>query len=657
LTSSNPRVEQTEERQGNGALGSLVSAVKVALLSSGFALFGAYWIKYSSVLRQTCQVGEAVPPVPAMATLLFLVIAKLILDRLRLNRWLSHKELLATYVFVTIATVLPSIGAVRFLFSAITTPTYLRHQKTMAEILPHLPKWLALQNEEIVDAMYYGWEGGRVPWDEWAAPLMFWTLFLGAFLLTTGFIMGLLYRRWAEDERLRFPIATMALELAKTEQKGTGTAILLRDPLFWVGVGVVGIYNMFFMLPAIFPSLGTPPEHQQINIAAYFTTPPWSAGGQWYIRFNPMIFGLGYLVSTDVLLTIWATVVILKLEAVFMCSLGAPEYPLFHIKEQQGVGAFFALALVMLWAGRRRIWEAAAGLVPARSARSSSARPATGSLLGAIAGTALLFWLLCRCGMPPQLAALFLSYLLVSSLVQARIRAQSGVPRIWMLPWAAHVFPFVLGGGILFAWGGTRGVAVFALMAWMLNSYITAVPSYQMDALFIAEKSGIKKGHMMLVTAAAVLAGLALTYHTHLPAFYEHGAANINLPKAHYLGSVYEQAKEQSDPNMFRAFLISLGFITTCLLAIMRSRLFWLPLHPVGFAAGCVGGARLFAPILVIWLIKVAVLKWAGGGWYRRLWPLFLGIVIGHFFIAGVLWGGLSMTGIEMFERYKVGFW
>ena len=657
MTSANPLVEQIGDHEGGGALVHVASLVKVVVLSSAFALLGAYWIKYSSVLRQTCQVGEAVPPVPAVATLLFLVVAKLILDRLRLSKWLSHKELLATYVFVIIATVLPSIGAARFLFSAVTMPTYLRHQKNMMEILPYLPKWLALNNEEAVDAMYHGWEGGRVPWAEWAAPLMFWTLFLGVFLLTTGFIMGLLYRRWASDERLRFPIATMALELAKTEQKGTGTAILLRDPVFWVGVGLVGIYNMFFMLPAIFPALGMPPEHQQISISAYFTTPPWSAGGQWYIRFNPMIFGLGYLVSTDVLLTIWLTVVALKLEAVFMCSLGAPEYPLFHTKAQQGIGAFFALALVMLWAARRHIWQAAVGLVPGRRARSDADKPARWSLLGAVTGTLLLFWLLWKCGMPPQLAGLFLAYLLVSSLVQARIRAQSGVPRIWMMPWGAHAFPFVLGGGILFAWGGTRGVAVFALMSLMLSSYITAVPSYQMDALFIAERSGIKKGHMMLLTFAAVLAGLALTYHTHLPAFYEHGAVNINLPQAQYIGSVYELAKEQPDPNTFRAFLISLGFITTCALAALRSRFFWLPLHPVGFAAGCVAGARLFAPILAIWLIKTAILKYAGGGWYRRLWPLFLGIVIGHFFIAGVVWGGLSMTGIETFERYKVGFW
>jgi len=42
-------------------------------------------------------------------------------------------------------------------------------------------------------------------------------------------------------------------------------------------------------------------------------------------------------------------------------------------------------------------------------------------------------------------------------------------------------------------------------------------------------------------------------------------------------------------------------------------------------------------------------------GMYRRLIPFFLGIVVGHFFTAGLVWGWLSIIN-EMYRRYVVHF-
>jgi len=644
-------------QDGSQAPGGSLAWLKTAALCLVLSVAAAYWIKFVSLVHGTCHVGESVPPVPALSALLFLLALRFVLDRVRLKGWIDERTILSVYVFVTITAMLSSIGAMRIMISYTTAPHYMTGKPAMQEVVKQVPRWFAPASEDVITAMYEGWEGARVPWADWARPLAFWSLTLGVFFLTTMFMVGLFYRRWTADERLRFPLATLALDLAQVHKGAPRTGGSFRDPVFWAGFTLVGIYNLFFILPAIFPSLGAVSAYQQVNLHEYFTTPPWSAGGQWYFRLSPIVFGLGYLVSLDVLFTIWVMVIITKVEAVFLASIGAPEYPLFHMKEQQAVGSYAALALVMIWAARRRMWAALKSLAGRGTRTVEGQRPARWSMLGTVAGTCITVYLFHVAGLAVAFAALLVLWLLISCLVQARIRAQVGVPIIYMRPWDYRSVIYLLGGATLFGWGGARNVAVFAVLCFFLNSCLTALPSYQVDALFLGERSGVKRTSMMLLTFAAVLVGFALTYYIHLTAFYSYGGVNIKLPLGTSVASAYELARQQTKGDTFRLSLVGLGFISTGLIALLRSRFFWLPLHPVGFAVSCAQGSYLFGAIFVIWIIKAAILKWAGGRWYRRLWPFFLGVVIGHFFVAGLLWGGLSITGKQVFERYRVGFW
>ena len=74
------------------------------------------------------------------------------------------------------------------------------------------------------------------------------------------------------------------------------------------------------------------------------------------------------------------------------------------------------------------------------------------------------------------------------------------------------------------------------------------------------------------------------------------------------------------------------------LLLWARTKLFWWPLHPLGFVVshGRVMDGIWFT-IFAAWLIKVLILKYGGVAAYRKISPFFLGMVLGPI-AAGGCW-------------------
>jgi hypothetical protein len=51
----------------------------------------------------------------------------------------------------------------------------------------------------------------------------------------------------------------------------------------------------------------------------------------------------------------------------------------------------------------------------------------------------------------------------------------------------------------------------------------------------------------------------------------------------------------------------------------------------------------MWFPLLVAWFVKASLLRIGGLTFYRRGMPFFLGLAMGHFFMAGVFWPVLSL--------------
>jgi hypothetical protein len=90
-------------------------------------------------------------------------------------------------------------------------------------------------------------------------------------------------------------------------------------------------------------------------------------------------------------------------------------------------------------------------------------------------------------------------------------------------------------------------------------------------------------------------------------------------------------------------------------LLILRARLLWWNLHPLGYAfADDYSMQWLWASLMLSWLIKKNVLKYGGVRLYRQTIPLFIGLILGEFVI-GSVW---SLIGVILnIPTYAFKYW
>jgi hypothetical protein len=89
---------------------------------------------------------------------------------------------------------------------------------------------------------------------------------------------------------------------------------------------------------------------------------------------------------------------------------------------------------------------------------------------------------------------------------------------------------------------------------------------------------------------------------------------------------------------------------------LFRSHFVGFPLHPTGYAVATAYGSLVWWPFLLAWLFKWAILRFGGLRLYRRAVPFFLGFALGHFFVAGAVWGLLGALWEEGARAYPVWF-
>ena len=80
------------------------------------------------------------------------------------------------------------------------------------------------------------------------------------------------------------------------------------------------------------------------------------------------------------------------------------------------------------------------------------------------------------------------------------------------------------------------------------------------------------------------------------------------------------------------------------------------PLHPLAWGMVTSYGDLIWGTFFIEWVIKSLVFKLGGMRTYRMLIPFFIGLALGHFFTAGVLYSLIGAYGPVSFQRYAVWF-
>ncbi len=110
------------------------------------------------------------------------------------------------------------------------------------------------------------------------------------------------------------------------------------------------------------------------------------------------------------------------------------------------------------------------------------------------------------------------------------------------------------------------------------------------------------------------------------------GGANVRTYDR-IVSSIVGSNKTVFDPAKVTVWV--LGGALAGLLTLLRNRVPWWPLHPLGLAFQTTTGSRVYAfSMFLVWAAKLLILRFGGIRLYRRWQPFFFGLVVGY--VAGV---------------------
>lgn len=617
-----------------------------------------YWIRQAEIISLACQITEAVPSIPGLTALLVFMLLNPFLLRVSRRLSLSRAEIVILYMFTTVATTMFGCGVVRFLIACISVPYYYSTAAApLDQLAPNIPSWLSPTSFVLHRWLYESSPAGTVPWGAWLVPMFAWT---GFFVLFGGALMALMLlvsEEWIDHERLVFPIVRLPVEMLE----GSSGTSFFRQRAAWIGMGAAALLNAINMVRGVF--FGGPSGGLRVDLGRQLVDYPWRALRPLQANLRPELIGLGYLVSTELSFSIWFFYVFHKLQSLLLTMAGYRLSGL-PFAQEQGIGAYLVLGLILLWKGRRALTTAWHQWTHANT-RQTGRVPYRWALAGAIACLAGLVLFMVAAGMAPWLAILYLTILVVVACVYARVRAETGVPLVWAFPYGQQhkVIWNFLGQARVIGIGPTlASPTIFALMAFLSRGYFPTVSGYEIEGLRLGQLTALSWPHTAWTMLVAVAFGALSAMVFHLQPYYHFGGVGLRggiwgsgIARQEYL-NVIRGAAYPAPPDVPRIIATCFGGGLVALLAGARSYWFSFPFHPVGYAVACAYGNLVWAPFLIVWIVKSALLHYGGSQSYLRALPGFVGFALGHFITAGAIWGSLAAALGGPFLRWGVWF-
>jgi hypothetical protein len=270
------------------------------------------------------------------------------------------------------------------------------------------------------------------------------------------------------------------------------------------------------------------------------------------------------------------------------------------------------------------------------------------AFIGAALGIAFIlawFWV---AGMRVWFGGLLFALMLSYFFIFARIRAETGLGMDVIL------WPKMLDEVMITIVGAHNMklqelTALYAVRWLYFGSATGSVMACQLEGFKLADVGKLRGRRVGLALAAGATVTVLLAFVWTLATYYRHGfeALPIGQRSTSMVGSqVYWSYFDLVDaynmaagPDWRGISAMGAGALVTFALAGLRARFLWFPLHPVGYlAANCWGMHINWLSFFLGWMLNALITKYGGLTLYRRLLPLFFGLIIGDMLHEG-LWG------------------
>lgn len=633
---------------------AIVLGVLAVIAANALATYSPYIVRSSRFVF-----GHL--PLACLEILVFFVLpVNLVLWLIRPAWALNRGELLVVFSMAWIGSTMPVQNFMGLLIGTLATPYYYASpENRWAEFfLPYLPTWAVPSNAG--DAMRWFFEGmppgARIPWSVWIIPLFWWGCFMGSLALVGVCVVVIFRKQWVERERLPFPLAEVPLLFSN----GIPIPNIFRSRLFFAGMGIALFVLTWNILTWFYPSFPeiTICQHRTISIGRYY--PPIN------IKLNFVAVCFAYFTHVDVLLSIWLfhLLYIIQIGTFnrYGITIGPPD--MWGAMggaaiEWQNFGAFTAMTAAAIWVARSHLWDVlrkALGRAPEINDRDEllSYRAAVIGLVGGIVYA--LMWL-CQSGMSLTVAGVFLSAMLVMYVGVTRYVIEAGQDYM-RAPLPPQSVTFYTIGIANMSPASATSLALSYAHFGLGNSFVICPLAHvsRLGALIEGNKR-----RLLAAAALSIFVGCAVSAIMILYLGYNYGASNFGAytfqgGNQAMFENLVSKMKNPFLPDWKRMGYFGIGAFVYWILTVLRYRLTWWPISPLGFAAGGIWVTwNLAFTFFVTWLAKILLLKFGGLPAYRRGIPFVVGLLVGY--VIGVGLAFITDVLFFMGDGHMVNIW
>ncbi len=620
---------------------------RAIILGAVLIPFNCYWIMMVEGIWHTGHPTAISLGWGVLFNILVLLIVNLGLKRVAPRHALTQAEFVTVYVMVAIAAALAGHDSLQLGVPNLSHGWYFATDANRWGDLfqKYLPRFLTVSSMSVLEPYYDGHSTLYTPerLAAWTGPVLWWV----AFILAAGLVMVglniLVRKQWTEREKLGFPI--VQLPLAMTKDGGSGE--FFSSKTLWAGILLAGGFDIWnglhFFWPAV-PLIDVRHDRNHyLDTAAWGA--PWSAIGWLPYPLYPFITALGFLLPLDLSFAIWFFFVVRKLQQVVARAWPVPLFPRLPYLNEQSFGAWIALFCYGMWTGRRYFRDLVISAL--RGQASGEVDPhdplsQRGAFASIIIGMVFIAFFCIRAGMSIWSIVPFFAFTFMLFLAITRMRAELGPPAHEMAGGmnAGNLEVIVAGTRAL----GPRNLTMFPMFYWLTGrGYRTTPMPVQLEAFKMAEVARMDPRGLGLSMGIAFLLGGFFSFWSAIHLTYQHG----NTPLIGHNWGQWDQLASWVGNDIRPDFpgmgVIGVSLLATLGMAWMRTRFVWWPFHPAGYALSMNFGVEYFWTCLVIaWLVKLVILRYAGYKTYHKTIPFMFGVIIGEYCV-GAFWSVMSV--------------
>jgi hypothetical protein len=515
------------------------------------------------------------------------------------------------------------------------------------------------------DASYSRYFLGDVPWAQWSGVLLRWGLLIALTYIVLMTFNVLIFRQWAHNEKLIYPLVELPKILAGHNDKNPGRIPeVFRSGLFWVGVAIAGSVIGWNLLA----STNFVPGLQKLDLDNKWDSYIIGSSlqglrpGACSTIFFTMI-GLAFLIPAKVSFSLWFFWIYYFFQLLILVWLGYGDNETSFSKNwqiemnfctAQGGGAMLIFASACFYKARHYIfcYFQPSAVKDLQADERRELRWSSFLFTSCSLGLMLMLWK----GLGANLWYVLFFYAIIMCITITLVRAVAEGGLLCFQAWTGpfHFIRNVFGFDKTWSCPSLFAPLLVYHAVFFLDIKTFIAPAMA-NSLKMREDLKMERGRFHLSVFAAIITAIVVAGSLSLMMCYSNGvgADNMNrwyysdFPKdifGHVKSTIEQTPPSASTPN---TIWILTGATTMGLLLFFRQSMFWLP-HPIGLLM-LVNPimARYWFSIMLGWLAKHLVTKYGNRDTYSQTRALFIGLIVGELIVVAISIGIGYFLGIK----------